>query len=137
MLVDEEEERLRMASHPLVRFVDGPVGRRPRLVGSGLDVWEVVATVKDNGDDTTEAAAYLEVPEAWVESAVAYYIDFSDEVTDGSLQTSASDFDGALAGRSRARRVRLTSRASGPDDWECASRADRHRRTRTLAVPAL
>ena len=29
------EEGLRMDEHPLVRFVDGPAGRRARLVGTG------------------------------------------------------------------------------------------------------
>ena len=29
------EEGLRMDEHPLVRFVDGPAGRRARLVGPG------------------------------------------------------------------------------------------------------
>ncbi|HET9125293.1 MAG TPA: hypothetical protein VFN65_10450 [Solirubrobacteraceae bacterium] len=32
------EEGLRMDEHPLVRFVDGPAGRRARLVGTGKDV---------------------------------------------------------------------------------------------------
>src|SRR5258708_32081770 len=43
------EEGLRMDEHPLVRFAEGPAGRRARLVGTGKDVWEVIATVRDNG----------------------------------------------------------------------------------------
>jgi len=35
-------------AHPLIRFVDGPTGRRASLVGAGLDVWEVIATIRDN-----------------------------------------------------------------------------------------
>lgn len=38
-----------MDDHPLVRFVDGPAGRRAALLGSGTDVWEVTAAVRDNG----------------------------------------------------------------------------------------
>src|SRR3954463_10093492 len=55
------EEGLRMDEHPLVRFVDGPAGRRARLVGTGKDVWEGIATVRDNGNDQAAAAEYLRI----------------------------------------------------------------------------
>ena len=42
------EEGLRMDEHPLVRFAEGPAGRRARLLGTGKDVWEVIGTVRDN-----------------------------------------------------------------------------------------
>ncbi|MGA2469111.1 MAG: hypothetical protein ABSG64_00290 [Solirubrobacteraceae bacterium] len=51
-----------MDMHPLVRFADGPAGRRTRLVGGGLDMWEVIATVRDNDGDVAESASYLELP---------------------------------------------------------------------------
>src|SRR5215218_156800 len=56
------EEGLRMDEHPLVRFVDGPAGRRARLVGTGKDVWEVIATVRDNEGAVREAADFLQMP---------------------------------------------------------------------------
>lgn len=74
------EEGLRMDAHPLVRFADGPAGRRPRLLGSGLDLWEVIATVRDNDGDPAAAAEYLAVPEGLVHAAVAYYGDFTAEI---------------------------------------------------------
>lgn len=74
------EEGLRRDEHPLVHFVDGPSGRRARLLGSGLDVWEVVATVRDNADDIDEATSYLGVSRGLVEAAVSYYGAFRDEV---------------------------------------------------------
>src|SRR3954468_14679155 len=74
------EEGLRMDEHPLVRFVDGPAGRRARLVGSGSDVWEVIATVRDNDGDVTAAADYLELPLGLVQAAVTYYGAFRDEI---------------------------------------------------------
>ena len=49
-------------AHPLIRFLDGLSGRRASLVGSGLDVWEVIATVRDNEGSIEEAAAYLRMP---------------------------------------------------------------------------
>ena len=67
------EEGLRMDEHPQVRFLDGPAGRRATLAGTGLDIWEVVAVVRDNDGDLPAAAEYLELPLGLVQSAVAYY----------------------------------------------------------------
>jgi uncharacterized protein (DUF433 family) len=74
------EEGLRMDEHPLIRFADGPAGRRARLVGTGKDVWEVIATVRDNGGDAAEAARYLEIPLAVVQAAITYYGAYQDEI---------------------------------------------------------
>ena len=74
------EEGLRRDDHPLIDFADGPSGRRAKLVGRGLDVWEVIATVRDNDNDPGEAAAYLNVPASLVEAAVEYYGQFRDEI---------------------------------------------------------
>lgn len=67
---------------PGVYFVDGPLGRRPALMGSGLDVWEVIKVVKDNGGSAAEAAAYLEVPPQLVETALRYYGSNREEIDD-------------------------------------------------------
>jgi hypothetical protein len=69
-----------MDDHPLIRFADGPAGRRARLIGTGKDVWEVIAVVRDNGGDATEAAEYLEMPLGLVQAAVAYYGAYPDEI---------------------------------------------------------
>lgn len=74
------EEGLRLDEHPLVRFVDGSAGRRARLVGTGLDVWEVIAAVKDNDGDIAETASYLQLALGLVQAAVAYYGGFVDEI---------------------------------------------------------
>lgn len=74
------EEGLRHDFHPLVQFLDGPSGRRASLVGRGLDVWEVIATVKDNAGSARAAAEYLQLPSGVVEAAVAYYGDYRDEI---------------------------------------------------------
>ncbi len=74
------EEGLRMDDHPLVRFADGPAGRRAKLVGTAADVWEVVATVRDNGGDVREAAEYLEMPMGLVQAAVTYYGAYPEEI---------------------------------------------------------
>jgi hypothetical protein len=73
------EEGLRMDEHPLIRFADGPAGRRARLVG-GPDVWEVIAIARDNGGDLAETAAYLELSLGLAQAAAAYYAAYPQEV---------------------------------------------------------
>lgn len=68
-----------MDEHPLIRFADGPSGRRARLVG-GPDVWEVVAVAQDNAGDLAETSAYLELPLGLVQAAAAYYAVYPQEI---------------------------------------------------------
>lgn len=86
------DESLRREDHPLVRFADGPSGRRAALVGRGLDVWEVIATVRDNDNDPEQAAAYLEIPLGLVQAAVAYYGDYRDEI-DAEIALNQSEWE--------------------------------------------
>jgi hypothetical protein len=74
------EEGLRMDEHPLIRFADGPAGRRARLVSTGKDVWEVIATVRDNDGNAAETASYLEIPVGLVQAAITYYGAYRDEI---------------------------------------------------------
>src|SRR5271165_3207760 len=67
------EEGLRMDEHPLIRFADGPAGRRARLTATGKDVWETIVVVRDNGGDAAQAARYLEIPLGLIQAAIAYY----------------------------------------------------------------
>jgi uncharacterized protein (DUF433 family) len=101
------EEGLRMDEHPLVRFVDGPAGRRARLAGTGSDVWEVVATVRDNDGDIAAGARYLGLPLGLVQAAVAYYGAHREEI-DAWIERNereASDAQAAwLAGQAALRK---------------------------------
>ncbi len=90
------EEGLRHDMHPLIQFLDGPSGRRAGLVGRGLDVWEVIATVRDNERSLTLAAEYLQIPVGLVEAAVAYYGEFSEEI-DLEITSNESEYDRGYA----------------------------------------
>jgi uncharacterized protein (DUF433 family) len=74
------QEGLRRETHPLVVFRDGEAGRRPALVGTRLDVAQVIQTLRHSGNAVDETAEYLRIPEAYVRSAVRYYADYPDEV---------------------------------------------------------
>jgi hypothetical protein len=100
------EEGLRMDEHPLIRFADGPSGRRARIVGRGLDVWEVIAVVRDNDGDVAEAARYLEIPFGLVQAAVAYYGAYKAEIDEWieiNEQESAEAHAAFLAGQAAVR----------------------------------
>ena len=86
------EEGLRHDMHPLIHFLDGPSGRRASLVGRGLDVWEVIATVRDNDGSIPLAAQYLQVPAGLVEAAAAYYGEYRDEI-DNEIESNESEYE--------------------------------------------
>jgi uncharacterized protein (DUF433 family) len=72
-------EGLRTDEHPLIVFREGLGGRRPALLGTRLDVWQVIETVRASGG-VAEAAEYLDVPAAKVQAGMRYYAAFKDEV---------------------------------------------------------
>jgi len=74
------EEGLRMDEHPGIGFVDGPTGRRAVLIGTGLDVWEVIGSIKQSRGSVNAAARYHDLAPAQVRAAVRYYGAFKDEV---------------------------------------------------------
>lgn len=86
------EEGLRHDAHPLIQFLDGPSGRRASLLGRGLDVWEVVATVRDNDGSLAEAADYLELPAGLVEAAVTYYGEYREEI-DSEIALNEAEYE--------------------------------------------
>lgn len=90
-------EGLRQDEHPSIYFREGAAGRRPALLGSRLDVADVITTIRQNNGSVEEAADYLEAPAEQVEAAARYYADYKDEV-DAEIEDS-----GALAERERER----------------------------------
>jgi uncharacterized protein (DUF433 family) len=90
------EEGLRRDDHPLIRFADGPTGRRAALVGRGLDVWEAIAAARDNDNDLEETAAYLEIPIGLVQAAVAYYGDYREEI-DAEIALNQAEWERGYA----------------------------------------
>jgi uncharacterized protein (DUF433 family) len=90
------DEGLRHDAHPLIQFLDGPGGRRASLAGRGLDVWEVIATIRDNSGSISLAAQYLQVPAGLVEAAVAYYGEYKDEI-DREIEFNEAEYERGMA----------------------------------------
>lgn len=83
------EEGLRTDAHPSVVFREGASGRRPALAGTRLDVWQVIETVRQNGNSVEEAAAYLGLPVEKVRAGVRYYADYPEEIDEWTARAQA------------------------------------------------
>ena len=58
------DEGMRMDEHPGIYFRDGGSGRRPAVLGSRLDVAQIVETLRQNGNSVEAAAEYLDLSAA-------------------------------------------------------------------------
>lgn len=75
------EEAIRMRRAPGVVFADGPTGRRAIVAGTGLDVWEVVASWRAGSEDFDQLRSnYDWLTESQLRAALAYYKLYSDEI---------------------------------------------------------
>lgn len=67
-------EAVRMRRVPGVVFMDGPAGRRASIAGTGLDVWEVIATFKSVDENRERLkASYEWLSDRQLSAALAYY----------------------------------------------------------------
>lgn len=67
------EEAVRMRRCPGVVFTSGPTGRRATIAGTGIDVWEIVATLESvGGDEQKLRRAYDFLAEPQIRSALEY-----------------------------------------------------------------
>ena len=74
-------EAVRMRRVPGIVFMDGPAGRRASIAGTGLDVWEVVATFKDVDEDRERLkASYEWLSDRQLSAALAYYGLYPQEI---------------------------------------------------------
>jgi uncharacterized protein (DUF433 family) len=74
-------EAVKMKNCPGIVFAAGPTGRRARIAGTGLDVWEVVATFKGVGENYTQLKkAYDWLSEPPLRSALSYYALYPKEI---------------------------------------------------------
>jgi uncharacterized protein (DUF433 family) len=75
-------EAIRMRRVPGIQFVEGVAGsRRAAVVGSGLEVWEIVRTYKEVGEDYGELRrSYPWLSEPQLRAALSYYELYPDEI---------------------------------------------------------
>ena len=83
------EEGIRTDRHPLIYFREGAAGRQPALFGSNLRVWQVIDTLRQNGNSVDETANYLSKPVHLIQACVAYYADYQQEIDDSIARAKA------------------------------------------------
>ena len=74
-------EAVKMRRCPGIIFADGPTGRRARIAGTGIDVWELMATFKgldENYDKLKKAYHWLGDPQ--IRAALSYYALYPDDI---------------------------------------------------------
>ena len=75
------EESLRTRRIPGIVFADGPSGRRARLAGTGLDVFELIGSYRaQQGDRSALRESYPWLSENQLRSALAYAQAYPDEI---------------------------------------------------------
>ena len=74
-------EALKMRRVPGIVMMDGPTGRRAVVAGSGLDVWEIIATWQACGGDERQLAQnYPWLTQPQLRAALTYYALYPDEI---------------------------------------------------------
>ena len=74
-------EAVKMRRCPGITFADGPTGRRARIAGSGIDIWEFVAMFKGLGENYDKLKkTYHWLTEQQIRSAFSYYALYPDEI---------------------------------------------------------
>ena len=75
------EEAVRMQRCPGVIFTDGTSGRRARIAGTGIEVWELIATYKGVGENFKRLQkAYHWLTEQQLRAAIGYYRIYPEDI---------------------------------------------------------
>lgn len=74
-------EAVRMRRVPGIGFVDSLIGRRAVLAGTAHEIWEIIATWRDVGQDEEQLRqSYSWLSPVQLRSALAYYKLYPDEI---------------------------------------------------------
>ena len=74
-------EAIKMRRCPGIVFADGVSGRRARIAGTGLEVWEVISTYRSVNQDLSRLQkAYHWLTEQQLRAATGYYTAYREEI---------------------------------------------------------
>jgi uncharacterized protein (DUF433 family) len=76
------EEALKARLVPGIAFRGDDYNRRAWLIGTGLDVWQVVEAYKDFGESFDRTIAQTDLVERELRTALSYYERFPQEIDD-------------------------------------------------------
>ena len=74
-------EAIKMRRCPGIVFADGVSGRRARIAGTGLEVWEVITTYRSVNQDFSRCQkVYHWLTEQQLRAALGYYTAYGEEI---------------------------------------------------------
>jgi len=74
-------EAIKMRRCPGIIFAEGVTGRRARIAGTGLEVWEIIATYRSvNQNIKRLRKAFHWLSEQQIRAAIGYYNVYRDEI---------------------------------------------------------
>ncbi len=74
-------EAIKMRKCPGIVFVDGPTGRRARIEGTGIDVWELISACHDLKDDLPSLKeSFHWLTDRQIMAAMGYARRYPDEI---------------------------------------------------------
>ncbi|MFH1075885.1 MAG: DUF433 domain-containing protein [Pseudomonadota bacterium] len=75
------EEAIKIRRCPGITFADGVNGRRARIAGTGIEVWEIIMSYESlNSDLARLKKAYHWLTEQQIMAAIGYYRTYPDEI---------------------------------------------------------
>ncbi len=75
------EEAIRAYRCPGIIFTEGTTGRRARIAGTGIEVWEIIAAFKSIRKDINRLhKAYHWLTEQQLRAAIGYYRTYPEEI---------------------------------------------------------
>ncbi len=80
MLESLADEADRCRRYPGLAFRGQDWARRPWVIGTGLDVWEIVRALQDFGGDVERMAAETDLSAHQLRLVAAYHVEFAEEV---------------------------------------------------------
>jgi uncharacterized protein (DUF433 family) len=83
-------EGVRQDEFPQIYFREGALGRRAALVGTRLDVWQIVETVRNHENSLEQTADYLGLPVERVRAAIRYAGTHREEVEEVAAREIAA-----------------------------------------------
>jgi uncharacterized protein (DUF433 family) len=83
------EEAMRTRRFPGIAFRGDDVGRRPWVIGTGLDVWEI-CEMADDSESIAELVADTHLTERQVRLALAYREHYPEEIDEAIAENTRS-----------------------------------------------
>ena len=75
------DESVRMQRCPGIVFIEGAAGRRARIAGTGIEVWELIATYRSVDEDAHRLhQAYHWLSEQQIGAAMCYYKAYPEDI---------------------------------------------------------